>query len=714
MLQKNKPVLSFSLFVLGFSSLFFQIYLLRDFLRVFQGNELVIGIVLSNWMILTATGAYLGRLISRMKNKTDFIRFIQLLFTLVPLLTIFKIDLWGISLPAGSIVGITKIITVSFLIQLPFCLMNGFLFSSCSYFSSTFFPSGKYSIPYALESAGSFAGGFVVNFILLWWFDVYNGLRILFLINLAVCFIQSLFLGKKKEWMVTAPLAVFAGIGVFLLNPEKEICLMLFPEEVILTHTSTPYGTVSVTQREGQLNFYENGLFLHSSGNEISNEESVHFPMLQRPNPQSVLVISGDLPGMAAEILKYPVKNVDLLEINPALVKTEIKYSRFSQDPRVHIQNKDGRFFIKRNIQKYDVIIVCLPGPYTLQLNRFYSEEFFREIKSRMNPDAVFSISLPASSNYVSQTSAGLNGSVFNTLKAIFPEVRILPGQKNYFLASDKPLSTQIASLINLRKITAIYVNPYFFDDGLETDRSLFIEKNLEAHAPVNRDFHPVAFFAQLAYWSSYFRSDYLFLAIVTGLLLILILASLNVVSVGMFTGGFTASSVELLLMISFQVIYGYLYQVAGVIIMLFMAGLALGAYFARKVYKDASVGNYLHIQITMALYCLGFPFIILGLDIPGIPEGMIWGGLGLLTLLVSLLTGFEFYLASELRKQSYSKVISENYSADLFGSAFGALLTGILFFPLMGIIKTGLILAGINMISAILLLFLRKKAVSL
>src|SRR4030043_1511162 len=48
-------------FSLGFTALITQIILLREFLTVFYGNELVIGIVLSNWMILTALGAGLGR-----------------------------------------------------------------------------------------------------------------------------------------------------------------------------------------------------------------------------------------------------------------------------------------------------------------------------------------------------------------------------------------------------------------------------------------------------------------------------------------------------------------------------------------------------------------------------------------------------------------------------------------------------------------------------
>jgi len=43
----------------GFSGLVAQILLLRELLIVFSGNELSIGIILANWLILGAIGSYL-------------------------------------------------------------------------------------------------------------------------------------------------------------------------------------------------------------------------------------------------------------------------------------------------------------------------------------------------------------------------------------------------------------------------------------------------------------------------------------------------------------------------------------------------------------------------------------------------------------------------------------------------------------------------------
>ncbi len=61
------PYLSFSPFqersyflLLGYISIMAQLVLLREFVKSFHGNELVIGIFLASWMILTALGARLG------------------------------------------------------------------------------------------------------------------------------------------------------------------------------------------------------------------------------------------------------------------------------------------------------------------------------------------------------------------------------------------------------------------------------------------------------------------------------------------------------------------------------------------------------------------------------------------------------------------------------------------------------------------------------
>ena len=92
----------------------------------------------------------------------------------------------------------------------------------------------------------------------------------------------------------------------------------------------------------------------------------------------------------------------------------------------------------------FDVVILDLPEPATGALNRFYTREFFSEVRAVLNPGGVFALGLPSAENYWSPELARRNGSVYHTLRAVFPKVTVLPGEHNFFLSSDVPLQTDV------------------------------------------------------------------------------------------------------------------------------------------------------------------------------------------------------------------------------------------------------------------------------
>jgi spermidine synthase len=51
--------LKISLLIMGLSGIVAQIVLLRELLISFLGNELTLGIILANWLILEAVGSFL-------------------------------------------------------------------------------------------------------------------------------------------------------------------------------------------------------------------------------------------------------------------------------------------------------------------------------------------------------------------------------------------------------------------------------------------------------------------------------------------------------------------------------------------------------------------------------------------------------------------------------------------------------------------------------
>ena len=97
-----KIVFILSIIVMGFSGMIAQIVILRELLVTFLGNELSIGIILANWLILEASGSYfLGRTIEKRHRKLELYIIVSLVFTAsLPVILYFSRDvriLFGLS-----------------------------------------------------------------------------------------------------------------------------------------------------------------------------------------------------------------------------------------------------------------------------------------------------------------------------------------------------------------------------------------------------------------------------------------------------------------------------------------------------------------------------------------------------------------------------------------------------------------------------------------
>lgn len=98
--------------------------------------------------------------------------------------------------------------------------------------------------------------------------------------------------------------------------------------------------------------------------------------------PANVLVIGlggGSFSDFLAEV--YPRWNVDVVEINPAVIRLAKKY--FPIDNRVNIIEDDGRAYLRKTKKKYDVILMDAFGEHYIP-PELYTVEYFRLLKSRL------------------------------------------------------------------------------------------------------------------------------------------------------------------------------------------------------------------------------------------------------------------------------------------------------------------------------------------
>jgi len=85
--------------------------------------------------------------------------------------------------------------------------------------------------------------------------------------------------------------------------------------------------------------------------------------------------------------------------------------------------------FVRTTANRYDAAIINLPDPATAQLNRFYTLEFFGELKHVLNEGAVVSISLLPAAEYQGSEARRLSSILAMTLHHVFANVLIVPAR---------------------------------------------------------------------------------------------------------------------------------------------------------------------------------------------------------------------------------------------------------------------------------------------
>jgi hypothetical protein len=107
----------------------------------------------------------------------------------------------------------------------------------------------------------------------------------------------------------------------------------------------------------------------------------------------------------------------------------------------------------------------------------------------------------------------------------------------------------------------------------------------------LNRDFNPVLYFYHLRHWMSQFNTGFGVLQVLLLALLCVYLVRLRGAAFVLFASGFAGTTLEIVLLLAFQVLCGSVYHQLGIIVTVFMAGLALGAALANRPAKSRSNG---------------------------------------------------------------------------------------------------------------------------
>lgn len=679
-------------FLLGFLSISLQILLLREFLVQFYGNEVIYGFVLGFWLLWGSMGSLLASRFRLQKKHIPHLFKITIflsvfVFFCLRFIRFFRGKPFGESLGIGS--SFFTAFACCFLLSFPFGLL---------FFLNVLFLKGNLTRVYLYESLGACLAGLTVDLGLIPLFTCWQSLALLGIFSLFLI----LFFSPSKINLIVLALVTVALLMLIVFDFQAQrIATKPFP--LIKSHDS-PFGRWQVVKIDEQITLYQDGLAAASIPDPAEAEEITHFALLQRPESKKVLLIGGGFSGAMEEVLKYPLATIDYVEIDPdiiPLLKVLLPPEKriFFDSPRLKIHHLDGRTFLQKTKEVFDVVIVAVPEPATAQLNRFYSREFYALIKDHLSPDGVVSLRVSSAENYQSLSLTRYLKNIYSTLSSVFSKVEIIPGDTNIFLASDGELTIDADFFItNLKKyqLETTIIRPQILSARLSPWRVEKLKSRVSSlPSTMNHDLQPKGYFYFLIYWASQFGlSEANILEFFTKIpqIILIFLPLLLVLAIFLpvffFKGkaalpglplivlGFTSLMAEVLILLWFQIRFGYIYEKIALLIACFMFGLFAGALISQK-FSSTRTKTLLADQALIIVILVSL-LILLPVKIASfVPY--------LFLFLLGAAGGHLFVISNQpmIREgQSYGL----GYGLDLAGSFLGAILGPPLFFPLLGL----------------------------
>ncbi|PWV94278.1 spermine/spermidine synthase [Paenibacillus cellulosilyticus] len=199
----------------------------------------------------------------------------------------------------------------------------------------------------------------------------------------------------------------------------------------VIMRKRSPHQKIAIAEHNGIYHLYAGGLRMLSTDESETQyaEALVHVPMAAAVNHEAVLIIGSGTGITAREVLRYEdVETITAVDLDPIIVDLGLNYEPFVNftngalhDLRVKNVLTDGRTYLEGCSDRWDVILINLPTPSStaFELSKLYSVEFYRLLKSRLNPGGSLAIACPVVSlmpEYVAAVQATLRTAGFHVI----------------------------------------------------------------------------------------------------------------------------------------------------------------------------------------------------------------------------------------------------------------------------------------------------------
>ncbi len=203
-------------------------------------------------------------------------------------------------------------------------------------------------------------------------------------------------------------------------------------EEKILYKKASPYTTIVVVEDEQGLRTLRFGADDNTAASQsivkvgdpdhIVCEYAQVMPVALTlvKDPKRVLIIGlggGTIPGLLRK--HYPQMTIDVVDIDPDVVEVAKKFFGFHEDAAMHAYVEDGRRFIEKCKQPYDIIFLDAFGPDNIPYD-LATKEFLVSVRRAVGPEGV------VASNVWSSASNSLHDAMLRTYQEVFDDLYVV------------------------------------------------------------------------------------------------------------------------------------------------------------------------------------------------------------------------------------------------------------------------------------------------
>ena len=689
-----------------------QVVLLRELMVLCGGNELSLALGLALWLACGALGSLLLSRLAQAWRLRSFLAPLLLASTggLASLVLLRLLPLM-LGLNLGQTPSLARALLLCLLGLGPAALAAGASFPLllAAVPSDEPHPPQALGRLYGLEALGAAAAGALFATLLV---PALSPLAVLLLAALAGAGAALAGSRGPARWAALVWTLLLA-IGLSQAGAwDRDLRQAQWSGRQVLAVRETPYSQLLASSRGGQSDLFASGLWLMSHPESQRRERLGLLPLLALPQARRALFIGGAAQGAAAQMARLGHLHVVAVEPDPWLVDfVQAQLPPEDAPANLQVVQGDGRLFVQRSQGRFDLVVLDLPPPVTVQLNRFYSQEGLAALARALAPGGAVVLALPGPGESLGRLQARQLGTLMAAARASFGQVLPLWGPELLLFCASKPgtlaedAQTWQERLAAQDWAQASAVRPDLLAEGLDPWRRRQLLETLELTGPhqPNRDLRPLALLYDPQLWGVQLGGQGAWAEALTALsfwrlaLPLLALAALLALRSwrrpggvpgrpglgwGLLVAGATSMAWSLLLIMAWQAFFGSLYLGLALLLGSFMLGMGLASLGVASRLPALSRPNaWLGLgHWILALACLATLGLAHWLSILGTP------GQGFQMLVLALavldggLTGAYFALAGQAGRQlgagrgSLARLGGGLYGLDLAGGVLGAL----------------------------------------